>query len=69
MRILEARLAETQAYVTGAAFCFADISLGLSVHRWFGGDFTRPDLPNVSAYYERVRARPAARAHLAVKTP
>ena len=69
MRILEARLAQTLAYVTGDKFCFADISLGLSAHRWFGGDFARPDLPNVSAYYERVRARPAARPHLTAATP
>lgn len=69
MHILEARLAETKAYVAGDDFCFSDISLGLSAHRWFGGDFDRPNLPNVSAYYERVRARPAARPHLTAATP
>lgn len=69
MRIFEERLAETQAYAAGDAFSFADISLGLSVHRWYGGDFERPDLPNVAAYYERVRDRAAARVHFDPATP
>lgn len=69
MRILDARLAETNAYLAGDAFSFADISMGLSVHRWFGCDFERPDLPAVSAYYVRVKARPAARAHFDPATP
>lgn len=69
MRILEQRLAETGAYVAGSEFSLADIALGLSVHRWFGGAFERPDLTHVSAYYERVRARPAALAHFSAATP
>lgn len=69
MRILEARLAQTGAYVVGAAFTLADIALGLSVHRWLGGDFERPELPQVSACYDRVRARPAARVHFDPATP
>lgn len=69
MRVLEARLAETGAYVTGGDFSLADIALGLSVHRWFGGDFERPDLAHVSAYYERVRMRPAAVPHFDAATP
>ena len=66
---IEARLAETNAYAAGAEFSFADIPLGLSVHRWFGGDFTRPDLPNVAAYYQRVKSRPAAMPHFIAATP
>ena len=69
MRVLDARLAETGAYAAGAAFTLADIALGLSVHRWFGGDFERPDLAHVSAYCERVRARRAARPHFDAATP
>jgi glutathione S-transferase len=69
MRILEERLAETGTYAAGANFSLADIALGLSVHRWFGGDFERPDLPHVSAYYERVRSRPAALPHFDPATP
>lgn len=69
MRVLETRLGETGAYAAGGDFSLADIALGLSVHRWFGGDFERPDLTHVSAYYERVRMRPAARAHFDAATP
>lgn len=69
MRIFEGRIAETKAYAAGDAFSFADISLGLSMHRWFGGDFDKPDLPNVSAYYGQVRARPAAAMHFDPATP
>ena len=69
MGIFEARLAETKAYVAGETFSFADIPLGLSVHRWLGGDFDKPDLANVRAYYERVRARPAAVKHFNAATP
>lgn len=69
MRILEAQLMRTNAYVAGGAFSFADIALGLSAHRWFGGDFERPELPALRAYYDRVRARPAARPHFDAATP
>lgn len=69
MRVLDARLGETGAYVAGAEFSLADLALGLSAHRWFGGAFERPHLTHVSAYYERVRARPAALAHFSAATP
>jgi glutathione S-transferase len=69
MHIFEDRLAETDAYAAGDAFCFADISLGLSMHRWFRGDFEKPELPKVRDYYERVKGRPAAAAHFDPATP
>ena len=69
MRIFEGRIGETKAYAAGEAFSFADISLGLSMHRWFGGDFERPDLSYVREYYERVTARPAAAKHFDPATP
>lgn len=68
MCIFEAHLAET-AYAAGEAFSFADIPLGLSMHRWFGGDFDKPELPHVRAYYERVKQRPAAAQHFNSATP
>ncbi|MBN3725565.1 glutathione S-transferase family protein [Burkholderia sp. Ac-20379] len=59
MRILEARLAQTGAYVAGAEHSLADIAIGLSVHRWLGTPFERPPLPAVEAYYrERLAVRP-----------
>ncbi|MEK6347401.1 MAG: glutathione S-transferase [Burkholderia sp.] len=58
MRILEERLAQTGAYVAGVEHSLADISVGLSVHRWLGTPFERAALPAVEAYYERLAARP-----------
>ena len=69
MRILEAQLARTGAHVAGEHFSLADIALGLSVHRWFSAPFDKPDLPAVAAYYDRLRARPAAGPWMGPQTP
>jgi glutathione S-transferase len=69
MVILEAQLAKTGAYVTGASPSLADVALGLSVHRWYGAAFDKPDLPAVAAYYDRLRARPAAAPWMGSQTP
>jgi glutathione S-transferase len=58
MAVLDARLAETGAYVGGADFSLADIAIGLSVERWFRTPFAHPALPAVAAYRHRVRQRP-----------
>ena len=63
MGILDARLSGTGAYVAGADFTLADIGVGLSTHRWFMTPIERPDLPAVSAYYDRLTERPGFRAH------
>ncbi|WP_413742578.1 glutathione S-transferase family protein [Sodalis sp. RH15] len=63
MSILEGQLKATGAFVAGPAFTLADIPIGLSVHRWFSTPLQRPDLPAVSAYYERLSLRPAFIAH------
>ena len=54
MTILEGQLAATGAFVAGDHFTLADIPIGLSVNRWFGTPIERPDLPAVSAYFERL---------------
>ena len=69
MRILEAQLARTGAHIAGEHFSLADIALGLSVHRWFSAPFDKPDLPAVAAYYDRLRARPAAGPWMGPQTP
>ncbi len=61
--ILDARLAETKAYVAGTAFTLADIPIGLSVNRWFMTPMKRPPFPAVEAYYERLSERPAFMKH------
>jgi len=69
MEILEARLAETDAYAAGADFTLADIALGLSVHRWFGTAFEKKSLPAVTAYYRRLKARDGGLAYMGEATP
>ena len=61
MGLLSARLVDTQAYVAGEHFTLADIVLGLSVHRWLFSPIAREDWPTLTAYYERLRERPAFR--------
>ena len=63
MTRLDAQLARTGAYVTGAGFTLADIVLGLSTHRWLALPIERPALPAVAAYYERLTQRAAFRRH------
>ncbi len=63
MRILDAQLQRTGAFVTGAEFTLADIVLGLSTHRWFMTPMERPHLPAVAAFYERLSTRPAFMKH------
>lgn len=63
MRILDARLEKTRAYVAGADFSLADIAIGLSVNRWFATPFTHPELPAVQDYFTRLGTRPGFRKH------
>ena len=53
----------TGAFVAGSAFTLADVVLGLATHRWFMTPMERPDLPAVTAYYDRLDTRPGFRAH------
>ncbi len=62
---LDAVLAR-QPFVGGERLSLADIPAGISLYRYFGLDIERPDLPNVAAWYERLRERPAYREHVMV---
>ncbi|AHY45363.1 Glutathione S-transferase [Rubrobacter radiotolerans] len=46
-------------YVLGEEFSVADIPLGVSAYRWFEMDLERPEMPDLRAYYERLRSREA----------
>lgn len=59
LTLLACRLEQTGAYVTGHEFTLADIVLGLSVHRWLMTPVSRPSLPAIDRYYDRLRERPA----------
>lgn len=63
MRILDARLQSTGAYVVGPAFTLADIGLALSAQRWHMTPMDKPVLPAVAAYCERLADRPGWREH------
>lgn len=67
--ILEAQLTTTGAYVAGEAFTVADIPIGLAINRWYMTPLTRPPMPAVAAYFERLTERPAFRRHGRNGTP
>ncbi|POB00220.1 glutathione S-transferase [Chromobacterium sinusclupearum] len=61
MAVLESQLGER--WILGETFTLADIVLGVSVQRWLLTPFDKPALPKAEAYFERLRQRPAYRAH------
>jgi glutathione S-transferase len=58
MAILDDALA-SQPWLSGDAFGVADVPMGAYAHTFFTLDMTRPDVPHVRAWYDRLRARPA----------
>lgn len=63
LAIVEAGLAG-RAYLVGESLTVADIPLACCAHRWFnmpleGTGLERPDLPNLAAWYGRLKAPPA----------
>ena len=50
---------EGRTHVAGNHLTMGDIPAGCFVHRWYALDVERPDLKNVKAWYERLKARPA----------
>jgi len=61
--ILDAHLADRD-YVTRSSFTMGDIPLGATAYRWLQLEVEGPPLHNVRAWYERLRERPAFRAHV-----
>lgn len=64
-RMLDARIGTGQ-WLDDDRFSFADIACGHILHRYFSLDWDRPDLANLSAYYDRLQTRDAYRAHAMV---
>ncbi|MEL7543354.1 MAG: glutathione S-transferase family protein [Pseudomonadota bacterium] len=62
--VLDAQLERTGGYIIGDSFSAADLAAGMYVHRWFALDIARPELPSVTAYYERLQQRPPYRTHV-----
>ena len=57
LQVLEKSLAG-KAYVAGARFTMGDIPVGCEVQRFMRVPIERPPLPNVEAWFERLRERP-----------
>jgi glutathione S-transferase len=64
-RLLDSVFA-TRPFLAGECFSLADIPAGTSLYRYFELDIERPDVPNVTAWYRRLQARPAYRTHVMV---
>ena len=63
--LLDRHLA-ARSYMLGDQITMGDIPVGASLFRYFTFGLERPALPNVEAYYERLKARPAYREHVMV---
>ena len=46
-------------WLSGPDFGIGDIPMGVYAHTFFTLDIARPDLPNVKAWYDRLRIRSA----------
>src|SRR5215207_2503034 len=53
-----------QPYLAGAELSLAEIVLGTQIYRWFAFPIERPDLPNLRAWYNRMRERPGFKKHI-----
>jgi glutathione S-transferase len=53
-------------YLAGADFTFADIPFGHLLYRYYTMGFERTATPNLDAYYERLKKRPAFAEHVMV---
>lgn len=57
---VDAALAE-QPYLSGEEIGMGDIPLGSFIYAWFEMPIERPSMPHLSAWYERLKQRPAYR--------
>lgn len=64
-RLLDRHLSG-RAYLAGDRITLADLPAGTTLYRYFALELDRPALPNVEAWYGRLAARPAYRAHVMV---
>jgi len=69
-RMIDANLSRHR-YIAGPEFTLCDIPWGVHAHRWFNMDYlglTRPEMPALRAWYDRLCHRPAYRRAV-VATP
>lgn len=72
VRALEQKLAIAEVqlgssrYLAANTFSLADIQFGHLLYRYYDIDIARAELPNIAAYYTRLKERPAYRDHVMV---
>lgn len=63
--LFDSRLA-SYPFIAGQQLTLADIAAGMTLYRWFEMPIERPELRHLSAWYERLRERPAYRSAICV---
>lgn len=61
--VLDAQL-KNRAFITGDTLTMGDIPVGCFIYRWYALPVEHGDHPHLRAWYERLAARPAFRAHV-----
>jgi len=64
-RILDRHL-EGKDFVAGERLTIGDIAAGAQLYRYYELEIDRPNMPNVEAWYARLKERPAYREHVMV---
>lgn len=64
-RLLDRHL-EGRAFIAGDTLTYGDIPAGAQLFRYFTLEIDRPSLPNVEAWYARLKEREAYRTHVMV---
>jgi glutathione S-transferase len=64
-QMLDRHLGE-HSFITGDTLTMGDIPAGAQLYRYFELEIDRPSLPNVEAWYARLRDREAYRTHVMV---
>jgi glutathione S-transferase len=64
-RLLDRHLAG-RPFLAGEQFSMADIPAGTTLYRYFEMEIERPVLPQVEAWYARLKNRPAYRRHVMI---
>jgi glutathione S-transferase len=57
---------EGRSFLAGAELSLAEIVMGTLVYRWHAFPLERPPLRNLKSWYERMRERPAFKAHIEI---
>jgi glutathione S-transferase len=64
-QLLDRHLAD-KPFIAGDTLTFGDIPAGAQLYRYFELEIDRPHLPNVEAWYERLKSREPYRTHVMV---